>query len=182
MKSVYYLATSLDGFIADESGGVGWLDDLGIDHASSTYDEFFANIDGLIMGRATYDFVFNYGQWPYGDTPCWICSSHPLELLPGCHRQAAAEPAAVLQEAASLGVETLWVVGGGKLAASMLEAGLVTHIQVSVMPVLLGEGIPLVDLLRAPAHLHQESVGVIGGFTEIIYRVLEPQQSSLSPT
>ncbi len=61
MKSTYYVASSLDGFIADESGGVEWLDQVDIDANESTYDQFYAGIDGLMMGRATYDFVYDYG-------------------------------------------------------------------------------------------------------------------------
>ncbi len=69
MKITYYVATSLDGFIAKKGGDISWLDDMNIDMADAGYDDFFTSVDGLVMGRNTYDFIFNYGSWPYGDKP-----------------------------------------------------------------------------------------------------------------
>ena len=57
MKITYYVATSLDGFIAKEDGDVSWLDDMNIDVKHTGLEDFFAGIDGLVMGRNTYDFV-----------------------------------------------------------------------------------------------------------------------------
>ena len=62
MKIVYYVAASLDGFIADSDHGVDWLDKLEIKQEASGYASFFANVDGLLMGRRTYDFVLAYGE------------------------------------------------------------------------------------------------------------------------
>ena len=73
MKITYYVATSLDGYMSREDGAVSWLDDISIDIAETGYADFFANIDGFVMGRNTYDFIFNYGLWPYGSKPTWIC-------------------------------------------------------------------------------------------------------------
>ena len=171
MKTIYYVASSLDGFIADPDGGVGWLDRLSIDPQASGYEEFFATVDALLMGRATYDFVHDYGQWPYGDKPTWVCTNRALEPLAGCNLQSEREPQAAIEQAKEQGVETLWVVGGGKLVGTLLQAGLLTHVSVSLMPVLLGEGISLVDSLPEPVFLEQESSTPMAGFTQIVYRV-----------
>lgn len=171
MKSIYYVAMSLDGYIADEAGGVAWLDELKIDHAQTGYDAFYAKIDGLMMGRSTYDFVFNYGSWPYGDQPCWILSSKEMQILDGCNAKASVHLQQAYQDAESSGVENLWVVGGGKLVGSLLQLGLLTHIHVTVMPIVLGGGIRLVDSLSSLVQLEQESGRVDGGFCEIVYKV-----------
>jgi len=63
---------SSDGYIARDDGDVSWLDEANIDESPSSYDEFFARVDGLAMGRGTYDFIFNYGSWPYGDVCTWF--------------------------------------------------------------------------------------------------------------
>ena len=143
MKITYYVATSLDGFIARENGDVSWLDDLNIDMTETGYDDFFASIDGLVMGRNTYDFVFNYGSWPYGDKPTWICTGRELMTLEGANLKIAKTADDVVTESESMGLKHLWLVGGGKLASSFLVKGLLTHLNISEMPIKLKSGIPL---------------------------------------
>lgn len=143
MKITYYVATSSDDFIAREDGDVSWLDDTNIDMADVGYDDFFESIDGLAMGRNTYDFIFNYGSWPYGDKPTWVCTSRKLEISEGANLKIVTTPEDVIKGAESLGLKHLWLVGGGKLASSFLEEGLLTHLWISEMPVELESGIPL---------------------------------------
>lgn len=172
MKLTYYVAASLDGFIADEDGGVAWLDELNVDYEKTGYDEFYEKIDGLMMGRSTYDFLINYGSWPYNDQPCWIFSSSEVEVLDGCNRMEAIDLQQAYSDAQAAGVQNLWVIGGGKLAGSMLNLGLLTHIHITVMPIVLGEGIRLVDSLSTPVKLAQEWSKAEAGFCEIEYRVV----------
>ena len=143
MKVTYYVATSVDGFIATVDGGVSWLDEINIEMTETGYGDFFASIDCLVMGRHTYDFVFDYGSWPYGDKPTWICTSRALRAMEGANLRIAAKANDVVQEAKSKGLKHLWLVGGGKLASSFLENGLLTHLSISEMPVNLGAGIPV---------------------------------------
>lgn len=143
MKITYYVATSLDGFIAREDGDVSWLDEMNVDANETGLDEFFASIDGLVMGRQTYDFVFDYGSWPYEDKPTWVCTSSELESLEGANLIIANSVEEVVTGAESKGLKHLWLVGGGRLASSFLENGLITQLSISEMPVKLGSGIPL---------------------------------------
>ena len=143
MKITYYVATSLDGFIAREDGDVTWLDDINIDIADTGYDDFFASIDGLIMGRGTYDFVFNYGSWPYGNKPTWVCTSADLKKMEGANLKVVKTVDDVIQGAESEGLKHLWLVGGGKLASSFINKGLLTNLSISEMPVKIEAGIPL---------------------------------------
>lgn len=85
MKITYSAAASLDGFIAREDGDVSWLDEMDIGTNDTGLEEFFGTIDGLVMGRKTYDFVFNYGSWPYEDKPTWVCTHSDLEPLEGAN-------------------------------------------------------------------------------------------------
>lgn len=143
MKITYYVAASLDGFIAREDGDVSWLDDMAIDMTDTGYDDFFESIDGLVMGRNTYDFVYNYGSWPYGDKPAWVCTSNEIELLEGANLKIAKTVDDVVKDAEQMGLKNLWLVGGGKLASSFLEKDLITNLSISEMPVILESGIPL---------------------------------------
>ncbi|MCG8583825.1 MAG: dihydrofolate reductase family protein [Pirellulales bacterium] len=171
MKTIYYVATSLDGFIADAEGGVEWLDRVGIEQDMSGYEAFFASVDGLLMGRKTYDFVYDYGQWPYEDKPAWVCSSREVPRMDGCNLQSEHAPEAVIEQARRQGVTALWVVGGGQLASALIKAGQLTHLSISLMPVLLGRGIPLVDLLPNHLYLRQVNSTPMSGYTQIEYRI-----------
>jgi dihydrofolate reductase len=143
MKITYYVAKSLDGFIAREDGDVSWLDDLNINMADTGYDDFYSSIDALAMGRNTYDFVFDFGSWPYGDKPTWICTNRELKPLVGANLSIVKSAIEVVNEAESYGLKHLWLVGGGKLASSFLDKTLLTHLSISEMPIKLMTGIPL---------------------------------------
>jgi dihydrofolate reductase len=142
MKITYYAAMSLDGYIAKEDGDVSWLDTLNIEPNESGYEEFLATVDGLVMGRNTYDFIHNYGTWPYEGKPAWVCTSRELEILEGADLSIVLTAEDVVKEAELKGVTHLWLVGGGKLASSFIESRLLTHLSISEMPIKLGKGIP----------------------------------------
>lgn len=171
MKLTYYAACSLDGYIADSEGGVGFLDEVNVDHSGSSYEGFYDTVDGLIMGRLTYEFILNYGSWPYGEKPTWIMTSHDVETLSGCHRQSAQDIRSAYDEAVGMGLHHVWLVGGGQLASGLIEEGLLTHIQVTLMPIVLGGGIPFMGTLLTKAHLVQEAGRVESGCCELTYRV-----------
>lgn len=143
MKITYYVAVSMDGFIAKEDGDVSWLDDMNIDMTETGYEDFFARVDCLVIGRNTYDFVFNYGSWPYGDKPTWVCTNRKLEILEGANIKIVQTVDDVVKGAMSKGLKHLWLVGGGKLASSFVDKGLLTHLSISEMPVKLESGMPL---------------------------------------
>lgn len=143
MKITYSAATSLDGFIARENGDVSWLDEMNIDASETGLEEFFSSIDGLVMGRNTYDFVFNYGSWPYEVKPTWVCTHSNLQPLDGANLIVVDDIDDVVSGAATRGIEHLWLVGGGRLASSFLEKGLITNVIIAEMPITLEVGIPL---------------------------------------
>jgi dihydrofolate reductase len=143
MRITYSAASSVDGFIARENGDVSWLDAMNIPPAETGLDTFFLSIGGLVMGRNTYDFVFNYGSWPYEDKPTWVCTHYDLEPLKGANLLVVRSIDDVIRQAEQRGIGHLWLVGGGRLASSFLAKGLITHLSISEMPIRLGAGIPL---------------------------------------
>ena len=129
----------------------------------------------VIMGRKTYDFIIEYGKWPYGDKPTWVCSSNRVSPIPGCNLQMGSTPEDVIKEANAMGVKHLWLVGGGKLAASFIKQNRLTHISLSLMPVILGDGIQLFDSLPAPVNIQQSAVQAKGsGFVQLDYFIKIP--------
>lgn len=140
-KIAYYVAASLDGYIADANGGVDWLpqgesDDYG-------YMQFYAGVDALLMGRRTYDQVLEFGQWPYAGKPTYIFTGHPPDDNPYDVQFVAAEPAEFARTTMAGYSGTVWLVGGANLAEQFRRAGLIDEYLVHVIPVVLGRGIPL---------------------------------------
>ena len=143
MKITYSAACSLDGFIAREDGDVSWLDQLDIGSDETDLERFFQSVDGLIMGRKTYEFVFHYGTWPYEDKPTWVCSHNVVEPMKGANLNVVQNVEDVIAQATSKGMQHLWLVGGGRLASSCLAKGMLTHLSIAEMPIALNSGIPL---------------------------------------
>ena len=139
----YYVAASLDGFIATKAGGVDWLDCVEVDGEDYGYAEFFNSVDGLLMGRATYDQARSFGPWLYGNKPCWVWTHRSLAADEPAIVATAAPPRTIVANAAAQGLQHLWLVGGGKLAALFQAEHLISQYIVSLVPVVLGDGIPL---------------------------------------
>jgi len=172
LQVTYYVAASLDGYIAKTDGDVSWLDSLGISMDETDYDAFFGTVDALVMGRKTYDFVQNYGTWPYGDTPTWVCSTRKIDGMEGCNLQKASDPLSVGAAAKLLNVEHLWLVGGGVLASAFLANRLLTHVSISQMPILLGSGIRLFSELSDPIAACNQSVRQYpSGFSQLDFEI-----------
>jgi dihydrofolate reductase len=172
MKITYYVASSLDGYIAKEDGDVSWLDDLGISPDDTGFDEFFSTVDALVMGRDTYDWIRGYGSWPYGDRPAWVCTTRSINIMEGCNLQNGKTPADACREAQEQDVRHLWLVGGGKLASAFLEGNLLTHLSISQMPIILGGGIRLFGGLRYPVKIRSTGVQARdSGYSQLDYAI-----------
>ena len=141
----YYVACSVDGLIADQSGGVDWLSRAQVSGEDYGYADFVASIDAMIMGRRSYEQVLSFGDWPYGDTPCWVVSSRKLQQAGASVRPTSAEPQAVAADIRTSGCSHAWLVGGARLAGLFHQHRLITRYIVTVIPTILGSGIPLLS-------------------------------------
>lgn len=149
VEVIYYVASSLDGYIATTDGGVEWLDlfDLaGEDHGAAKLE---ASVDALLLGSGSYEFVLKFGQWP-SSKPGWVFTKRKLKILHPGITLTSKTPRQVVKLLASRGMRRLWLMGGGKLAASFHEQGLITRCIISIFPVLLGAGIPLFATHSSP--------------------------------
>ena len=141
------MAISLDGFIATADGSVDWLSQIEISPEEMGYDDFFATVDALVMGRKTFEQVLSFGEWPYGSKPCWVMT-HRLADLPVDPEQAAIiatdkRPTQIVEEAQSRDMKHLWLVGGGQIASAFQDSHLISHYDICVLPILMGQGISL---------------------------------------
>lgn len=147
-----FIACSLDGFIAGPGDDLSWLpppDPSGEDYG---YGAFMAETAALLMGRRTYDVVAGFDPWPYGETPVFVATSRPLAAGPGPEPERGAVPPTVravtgtpaeLLAAVQAAAPGPVYLDGGALIRSFLAAGLVDRLVVSVVPVVLGAGLPL---------------------------------------
>lgn len=149
----YYAAISLDGFIAKKDGDVEWLNKYlatGEDYGFASFNE---SIQAIVMGRATYEKSREFEMWPGGDMPCWVFSSRPSTSHIPSVQFTSLTPEEAVAELPNTGIRRAWLMGGGKLAASFLAAGLIHEYDLAIMPELLGEGIPLFQPVNAHASL-----------------------------
>jgi dihydrofolate reductase len=143
LEIIYYVASSLDGYIATADGSVDWLSRFhtaGEDHGAG---ELEASADALLLGSHTYEFALKLGQWPSPDKPSWVFTRRDLRILHPSITLTAQSPREVVESLASRGLRRAWLMGGGKLAASFHASQLISRYVVSMFPVLLGSGIPL---------------------------------------
>lgn len=142
-RLIYYVAQSLDGFIADVDGGVGWLEPFEESQDDFGYGAFYGSVDSLIIGHKTYQQILEASAWPYQGMPTWVVSNTPLEKLPDQTTRYQGDPSGVLTEIRKAGYSRTWLVGGGSLAGLFHEAGLITDYRITIIPIMLGDGIPL---------------------------------------
>ncbi|OWW20458.1 dihydrofolate reductase family protein [Noviherbaspirillum denitrificans] len=181
MKTQYYTATSLDGFIATEDDSLDWLFPLG-DVNDTSYPAFIAEVGALAMGSSTYEWMLRHADkvaaetgspWPYKQ-PVWIFSSRELPVIKGADtrfvRGDVRPVHAEMREAA--GAKNIWIVGGGDLAGQFFDAGLLDELIVQVGSVTLGKGKPLFPRRVTHPPFRLVSVRQVGtGFAELRYEV-----------
>ncbi|WP_307036563.1 dihydrofolate reductase family protein [Arthrobacter sp. B3I4] len=172
----YFVAASLDGFIATPDDNLDWLLQFdGFAGGKESYDSFLADVGCIVMGGETYAWLAEHaaGAWPYHGTPCWVFTHHELAAPNGTDitfvRGPVPEFAEDLTEAAN--GRNVWVVGGGVLAAQFADAGLLGELILSVIPVVLGAGKPLLPLAGPTAPLELLASRTMGrGIVELRYR------------
>jgi dihydrofolate reductase len=162
--TVYYCASSLDGYIAGADDSLDWLLSYEgtFEHEAADsdpmsegggYEGFYEGVRALVAGSATYEWILDHldvaggGEWPYRRKPCWVLSSRELRLPEGEGVDVRIVDASVGElhgeMAAAAGDGVLWVVGGGDVASQFADAGLIDEVHVTVVPVVLGAGKPL---------------------------------------
>ena len=153
MPNTVYIATSLDGYIADKDGGLDWLHSIpNPDNFDLGWADFIAKIDALVMGRNTFEAVCGFGvEWPY-PMPVFVLSTS-MTSIPGAYR----DKAEIVNGPLPLVIESLHAKGftnlyidGGKTIQSFLRADLIDEMIITQIPILLGGGSALFSDLSKP--------------------------------
>ena len=146
---IYYVACSLDGFIATPDGGLDWLTPFEASGEDYGYAEFYGSVDAVVLGSRTFEQALTFGEWPYPGKPSWVMSSRAIAPGRDDVTVTSRTPAEVVADIELLEIGRIWLVGGGALAGSFQAAGLITEFVVSFIPVILGEGVPLLGAAGA---------------------------------
>jgi dihydrofolate reductase len=140
---IYYVAASLDGYIATSDGGIDWLSAYNTEGEDYGYSDFYQSVDALVEGSKTYEQVLSFGEWPHPGKPCWVFTRRRLEVTQPEVTLTSGIPADVVAELHKRGLRRVWLVGGAQLAAGFRAHGLIDEYIVSIIPTVLGSGIPL---------------------------------------
>lgn len=148
----FYVATSLDGFIADGHGSVDWL--APYDARLYGYDAFFSEVGAVVMGRRTYELIAAIGEeWPYKGKPVFVLASQSIGRAPYGVTPVSSGVWDALEYARRATPKDIWIVGGAVTMQSALEARAVDIMELFLVPVLLGRGLTLLNDLRNQATL-----------------------------
>jgi dihydrofolate reductase len=146
-----FIATSLDGFIARPDGAIDWLDSANAAGEDHGYDAFIATMDGIVMGRKTFQVALGFDPWPY--TLPLIVLSSTLQASDVPSRLAGqVRIAKSVKDAMAHSAQQAWArayVDGGATIRTFMAEGLVKDMVITRIPVLLGQGLPLFGPLRA---------------------------------
>ena len=159
-KNSVFIATSLDGFIADENGGIDWLNSIpNPENNDMGYVEFINGIDALVMGRTTFETVLGFDvDWPYSK-PVFVLSNK-LKKIPESHKDKAylikGSLTEVLAKIHEKGYEKLYIDGGTTIS-SFLKEDLIDEMILTTIPILLGGGSSL--FCELPNKLNIELAG-----------------------
>ena len=182
----YYTATSIDGFIADDHNSLDWLfqvpagdDDVGHE---DRFARFLSDVGAIAMGSTTYEWILEHDEllehpekWRgyYGDTSCWVFSHRELPAIDGADlRFVQGEVGSVHQAMVDAADgKNIWLVGGGELVGQFVDQGLLDEIQLSIAPVTLGSGAPLLPRRLLASDVELVNLERHGQFVSATYRV-----------
>lgn len=167
---VLYIAHSLDGFIADRVGELGWLKPfVGYDFG---YDAFYSRVDAVVMGRRTYQECRKFSIWPYAGRSAVVMTKGPPLDGDGFAVFDDRTPAEIVIDLERAGRRRIWLIGGGGPARAFLDARLLKRLILFQIPVILGGGTPLWPPGRVtiPATLRR-TVAHANGVVETEYEI-----------
>lgn len=185
-RVIYNTATTLNGFLADDEDSLSWLFVVpGADNAETQFGDFLNNVGALVMGSTTYEWLVEHenllddpDKWYYPSIVSFVMSSRVQQPVAGADiRFRAGDVTAVWDEVReAAGDRDIWIVGGGDLVGQFADADLLDEIRVSVAPVTLESGRPLLPRRIESDRLRLESVRQAGQFAELRY-ALHPRTS-----
>jgi dihydrofolate reductase len=176
-----HMAASLDGYIARKDGRVDWLETSdefagGATMEPGFVEAFLKTIDCYVMGSRTYETALRFADlgfgWSYGDKPTFVLTSRELPRIRDTVEFHSGDLAQFVNGRLRPRFRSIWFVGGGAVSGECLRLGLADELRYSVLPILIGEGIPFFEKLGRDVALHlAEVTGYKNGMVELRYEV-----------
>ena len=166
MTNYVYIATSLDGFIATENGGLDWLDDIPNPAQDDFgYAGFMSGIDAIVMGRNTFEKVLTFGDWPY-DKPVFVLSNSLTEIPMSLYDEVEIVNGDLNELTERLNGEGYMdlYIDGGRTIQSFLQEDLIDEMIITRVPVVLGGGIPLFGDIGYRLHFRHRETKVYNNY------------------
>lgn len=158
-----HMAASLDGFIARKDGGVGWLEtsdsfDGGDSMTPESVEQFLRSIDCYVMGSRTYETALGFEArglgWSYGNKPTFVLTTRTLPKTRNTVEFYSGDLELLVNQRLKPHFRSIWFVGGSAISGECLRRGLADELRYSILPVLIGDGIPFFDRLGKDVALH----------------------------
>ncbi len=173
-RTIYYVGSSMDGYIADRRNKLDWLmqfnDATGVQDSIKT---FMQQVGAIVMGSETYKFLLAEGPdaWAYGSTPTWVFTHHELPGIAGADITFVRGDVDIFHPSicADAGERDVWLMGGGQLAAQYASAGLLDELILTLVPVALGGGQPLLPVSSTTAPARLRATRALGDLVEMHY-------------
>jgi dihydrofolate reductase len=175
------MAASLDGFIARKDGRVDWLETSDEFAGGETLDPgyvetFLKTIDCYVMGSRTYELALSFENkglgWAYGDKPTFVLTSRDLPRTRDSVEFYSGDLAEFVNGRLRPRFRSIWFVGGGMVSGECLRLGLADEVRYSILPILIGDGIPFFEKLDQDVPLHLAEVKAYNsGMVELCYEV-----------
>ena len=176
-----HMAASLDGFIARKDGSVGWMETSdqfvgGETMAPEFVEAFLKTIDCYVMGSRTYETALSFEAkglgWSYGDKPTFVLTRRELPRTWDTVKFYSGDLAQLVNRSLRPKFRSIWFVGGGVVSAECLRLGLADEVRYSILPILIGDGIPFFDKLDRDIALHLAEVKAYeSGMVALRYQV-----------
>jgi len=171
-KIVLFIAMSLDGYIADSNGGVGWLNGHCSDSENlDVYSEFVKDIDTILMGWNTYDQVateLSPTEWVYSDFTTYVITHNEKNSTDKiCFTNK--NPIDLLTKLKSEPGKNIWICGGANLVQQLIRSDLIDQYDISIIPTLLGSGIRLFENTEKEIKLKLLKTQAHNGITNLVY-------------
>jgi len=175
-KITLHMVASLDGFIAKKDNDISWMHSTdyyeeGIVPTEEFIAEFLKSIDCYVMGSKTYEHALELG-WAYGDTPIYVLTSRNLKTDKKTVQFYSGDLHQFVNDLLKPNFKIIWVVGGAKVTKDFIQLKLADDIRLSLMPVILGDGLLFFDYIGKEERLHLKNVTAYkDGMVELHYEL-----------
>ena len=175
-----HMVSSLDGFIARKDNSISWFEtadhyEKGVEYTEEQTKEFLKTIDCYVMGARTYEHAAELSKtygWAYGEVPTIVLSHKKLQAIQPNIQIHCGDLQEFVNEKLQPNYKNVWVVGGASLVKNFIQLKLAHEIRLSILPILLGDGLPFFDRIGEEQALHLQNVTAYkSGMVELRYEI-----------